>query len=170
MIGDEMSHAFPMLRAGGLFIMLAGLGVALGGVFPPQRKLLLALGGGLATVVICLSASALSQPFGPPSNAQIAALVGSIALELLLVALVVKRFQAAGERTFFLAILFVVGVHFLPMALAFGPLCVALGAAAIANASVGLWRMRDAPLTTLWLMDGAIKILFGGLMYASGGS
>jgi multisubunit Na+/H+ antiporter MnhG subunit len=96
-------------------------------------------------------------------------LVGSIALELLLVALVVKRFQAAGERTFFLAILFVVGVHFLPMALAFGPLCVALGAAAIANASVGLWRMRDAPLTTLWLMDGAIKILFGGLMYASGG-
>jgi hypothetical protein len=160
----DMAHAFPMIRAGGLFILVMGLGVTLGGVFSRQRKWLLASGGGAATATIVLCANALSRPLGEPTHLQFWALAGAILLELALVGFVVARYRNAGERTFLLAILFVVGVHFLPMAFAFGPLCAALGICAMANAGVGLWALRDVSLRYFWLMDGALKIAFGGLM------
>ena len=162
---SNMSHTFPMIRAGGLFILVMGAGVALGSIFSSQRKLLLALGAGVATVAIILSASTLSRPLGVPTNIQLWALAGAIVLEALLIAIVVARFRSAGERTFLLAILLVVGIHFLPMATAFGPLCAVLGATVIANASIGLWVIRDERLKYFWLMDGAIKVAFGSLMF-----
>jgi hypothetical protein len=161
-----MAHAFPMISAGGLFFMIMGVGVTLGGIWPRLRNLLLAMGGGIATVTITLTAASLSQPFGIPTFMQVAALGGSILLELILIAFVVKRYKHAGERTFFLAILLAVGIHFLPMALSFGWLCLALGAATMANAWFGLSMNRDIPLRTLWISDGVLKVAFGGFMFS----
>jgi hypothetical protein len=58
----------------------------------------------------------------------------------------------------------VVGVHFIPMAITFGPLRAALGVSAMGNAGLGLWKKRAASLNTLWSIDGGLKIGFGGLM------
>jgi len=158
-------HGFPMVRAGGLFILLMGVGVVLGASAPSRRKPLLAFGGVAATISIVLLGSILSKPFGAPTSVQLWALALSIVLEVVLIALIVWRFKQLGERTFYLAILFVVGVHFLPMELAFGPLCLGLGLAAMTNAGIGLWMRRGISLNAAWLVDGLLKMGFGALMF-----
>jgi hypothetical protein len=161
-----MAHSFPMVRAGGLFILIMGIGVALGGLFPGLRKALLVVGGTAATMAIILLADALTRPLGRPTAIQIWALGGAILLETALIFAVVRRYRNSGERTLLLAILFVVGIHFIPMAISFGPLCALLGISAMTNAGVGLWVKREASLNSIWIVDGALKLAIGGLMYS----
>jgi hypothetical protein len=160
-----MSAAFPMARAGGLFILIMGVGVILGGRFPGHRKLLLALGGVAATLAVVLFANELNGPIGLPTSGQVRALYGAMLFEVLLIGVVVARYKHAGDRTLLLAILVVVGFHFIPMAIAFGPLCAALGISVLINAGAGLWVKRDVPLNYFWVIDGALKIACGGVMF-----
>jgi hypothetical protein len=159
-----MSHWFPMIRAGGLFILIMGFGVICGGAFPSQRKLLLILGAAAATTAISLTAAALSRPFGIPTKTQFWALAAAILIEVILIRVVIARYKSAGERTFLLMMLLVVGFHFIPMAITFGPLCAILGVVAMANAATGLWLKRDIGLSRFWFLDGVLKIGIGGLM------
>jgi len=154
-----------MLRAGGLFILIMGIGVLAGAALPARRRGLLILGGAIATVAIVLFAGRLSAPFGRPSPVQLWFLFGSIALEVVLIRLAIARYREAGERALFLAILFVVGLHFLPMALAFGPLCIALGLVLCVWSAIALWLLPTLPLNGVWAVDGGIKIAFGAVMF-----
>ena len=162
---SSLAHAFPMVRAGGLFIFVMGLGVVLGAVFPARRRLLLIFGAVAATLTIILSAARLSAPFGPPTRTQLWFLFGSIGVEVFLIRLAVALYREAGERSLLLAILFVVGLHFLPMAVAFGPACAAMGASLSVCSGVGLWLRPSLPLNGLWAADGMLKIGFGALMF-----
>jgi hypothetical protein len=159
-----VTSAYPMVRAGGLFIMIMGVGVVLGSLFPRQRKLLLGAGGAVASVALLATAAELSRPLGSPTTTQVGALVGAIVLEIALIGLAVARYRQSGERRFYLAILLAVGIHFLPMAFAFGPACALLGIAAAANAGAALWVVKRPPLGCFWLIDGVLKVLFGGWM------
>lgn len=161
-----MPHMFPMIRAGGLFILIMGIGVVLGGLWPRLRMAMLIAGGAGATLAIIFTANALTRPLGVPTRTQFWALGAAIALEIVLIRLVVARYKRAGERHFLFAILFVVGLHFLPMAITFGPLCAVLGLCAMANAGIGLWTSRDISLNRAWLIDGALKLAFGSFMFA----
>ena len=161
-----MAHSFPMVRAGGLFILIMGIGVALGGLFPGLRKALLVMGGTAATMAIIFFADALTRPLGRPTANQIWALGVAILFEMALIFAVVRRYRNSGERTFLLAILFVVGIHFIPMAFTFGPLCAVLAVSAMANAGVGLWVKREASLKSIWMAEGVLKLAIGGLMYS----
>jgi hypothetical protein len=156
---------FPLEPAGGLFIFIMGAGVILGALFPGRRRTLLFTGAALATIAVCLSAYRLSAPFGPPRPIQLWFLPGAIAVEAVLIRLAVARYRNAGERSLLLAILFAVGLHFLPMAVAFGPICAALGLVLCVSAGVGLWLRPAIRLNTLWAMDGLIKMCFGALMF-----
>jgi hypothetical protein len=159
------TSTFPMVRAGGLFILIMGAGVVAGAALPARRRSLLILGGAIATAAIILFAGRLSAPFGRPSQLQLWFLFGSIALEIVLIRLAVARYRLAGERTLLLAILFVVGLHFLPMAVAFGPLCIALGLVLCGCSAIGLWFRPTLPLNRMWALDGVIKIAFGAAMF-----
>lgn len=161
-----MPHVFPMIRAGGLFILIMGAGVILGGLWPRRRIALLMAGGAGATLAIILTADLLTRPLGVPTRIQFWALAAAIALEIMLIRVVVARYKRAGERPFLLAILFVVGLHFLPMAITFGPLCAALGFCAMANAAIAFRTSRDISLNRVWIIDGVLKLSFGGLMFA----
>lgn len=161
-----MPHLFPMIRAGGLFILLMGAGVLLGGLWPRRRMAMLIAGGAAATVAIILSANVLTRPLGAPTRLQAWALVAAIALEMVLIRVVVARYKRDGERPFLLAILFAVGLHFIPMAITFGPLCAALGVCAMANAAMAFGISRDISLNRVWIIDGLMKLSFGGLMFA----
>ena len=154
--------SLPMTRAGGLFIAVMGAGVAMGGLIPRWRKGLLAVGGALALVALLAVGPHLQVE--NPTRQQVWFLFGSIALEVVLIRGVFFLYRGADERRLMLAILMAVGIHFLPMAGAFGPLCAALGLACIGNAAIGLFLARSTPLNTLWVVDGAIKLLFGGAM------
>lgn len=161
-----MPHLFPMIRGGGLFILIMGIGVILGGLWPRRRMAMLIAGGAGATLAIILAADLLARPLGVPSRFQFWALAAAIALEIVLIRIVVARYKHAGERQFLLAILFVVGLHFLPMAITFGPLCAALGLCAMANAAIAWRTSRDISVNRVWIIDGALKLSFGALMFA----
>jgi hypothetical protein len=156
---------FPMVRAGGLFILIMGIAVLLGALLPRGRGLLLILGGIAATVSIVLLAGRLSAPFGKPTAVQFYFLFGSIVLEIILIRLVKARYRAAGERILLLAILLVVGLHFLPMAVAFGPMCFALGFVLCLSSGIGVWLAHDLPVDLCWAVDGILKIACGALMF-----
>jgi len=131
---------------------------------------MLIAGGVGATVAIILTANVLTRPLGVPTRLQFWALAAAIALEIVLIRVVVARYKRAGKRPFLLAILFVVGLHFLPMAITFGPLCAVLGLCAMANAAIALWAQRDIPLNRVWIIDGALKLSFGSLMFTVAGN
>lgn len=163
-----MAHAFPMIRAGGLFILLMGCGVALGSIIPDRRRMLLAAGAGIASIALIVFASRLSVPFGRPTQLQIEALVGAIIFEAVAIRIAVAKYRKAGERPLLLAILFAVGLHFLPMGLAFGPICAGLGVATSLSAATGLWLARSVSLNGLWAADGIMKVAFGAAMLSVG--
>jgi hypothetical protein len=159
------AHAFPMVRAGGVFIFVMGAGVMLGAVLPNRRRLLLIVGAAVATIAIIFSAARLSAPFGIPTRLQIWFLFASIVAEAILIRVAVALYREAGERSLLLAILLAVGLHFLPMAVTFGPICAALGVTLCICAGIGLWLRTDIPLNKLWASDGLIKMAFGAIMF-----
>jgi hypothetical protein len=154
--------SLPMTRPGGLFIAVMGAGVALGGAFPRGRKALLALGAALAILALMVVGPHIQVE--NPSRQQVWFLFGSIALEVVLVRGAFALYKNDGERKLMLAILLAVGIHFVPMAGAFGPLCAALAVVCMSNAAIGLYLSRSAPLSALWTADGIVKILFGAMM------
>jgi hypothetical protein len=162
---SSWAYAFPIIRAGGVFIFIMGAGVVLGALIPNKRRLLLIIGAAVATIAIIFLAARLSAPFGTPTRLQLWFLFGSIIAEAILIRVVVASYRRAGERALLLAILFAVGLHFLPMAVAFGPVCAALGLTLCLCAGIGLWLMPGIPLNRLWASDGLIKMVFGAIMF-----
>lgn len=158
------AYAFPMVRAGGVFVFIMGAGVVLGAFLPNRRRSLLISGAALATIAMIFSAAPLSAPLGTPTRFQLWFLFASIGAEAILVRVAVALYRQAGERSLLLAILFAVGLHFLPMAVAFGPICAALGVTLCGCAGSGLWLRPGIPLNRLWASDGFIKMAFGVIM------
>ena len=170
MLADTGSHllsrapAFPMVPAGGFFIAIVGVGMVSGAVFPNKRDFSLFCAFVVATVALVLFGGRLMAPFGNPTRLQLWFLFGSIALEIALFRFAWPRYRRAGERSGRLASLFIVGLHFLPMAVAFGPTCLTLGLLLCLCSGAGLWLRPDLSLNALWAADGLLKIAFGSAM------
>jgi hypothetical protein len=147
-----------------VFIFIMGAGVMLRAFFPNRRRSLLIFGAAVATIAIAFLAPRLSAPFGTPTKLQLWFLFGSIGAEAILIRVAVAVYRQAGERSLLVAILFAVGLHFLPMAVAFGPACAALGIILCVCAGIGLWIRPDLPLNRIWASDGFIKMAFGAIM------
>ncbi|MEO3792310.1 DUF6609 family protein [Nonomuraea sp. B10E15] len=153
-------HPYPLIRGGGLFLIGVGTGFLLSWIF--RTYWLQFLIGGFAAGFVGSGLSALLPSLGSPSFAHIAGLVGSFVLEAGLIYLVLSRTKGADDRTVLLWILFVVGVHFLPMGMAHGPLITLLGVLTMANAAAGL-RIK-APLPVFGVTDALLKLGFGAVM------
>ncbi|CAM5456723.1 hypothetical protein GCM10010329_33240 [Streptomyces spiroverticillatus] len=164
---EAVLHPYPLIRGGGLFLLCVGLGFLLGWIFQ-SRWIPFAIGGGVAGFVAS-GLSALLPSLGPTSFVQIAGLVGSFVLEMGLIYLVISSYQKQPEaerddRQLILRILFVVGLHFLTMGLAHGPLMTLLGALTSVNALIGLYVARRAPVRALGVSDAVLKLGFGAWM------
>jgi hypothetical protein len=153
-----------MVPASGLFIMIIGIGVVSGALLPNKRDLTLFCAFVVAIAALVTFGGRLMAPFGNPTTLQLWFLFGSIALEIVLFRFGLARYRKAGERSARLASLFIVGVHFLPMAVAFGPMCLTLGLALCLCSGAGLWLRPGLPLNGLWAADGLLKIAFGSVM------
>jgi hypothetical protein len=57
----------------------------------------------------------------------------------------------------------IVGIHFLVMWPAFGPLIAALSIVCLLNAGIA-WRHPPYPIAVAWFLDGAIKLIVGILL------
>jgi hypothetical protein len=103
----------------------------------------------------------LQPSLGLPMWVQIAALVIAIVVEMFLIWYVVTRYSAGGERALILSILLVVGLHFIIMGLAHGPLMTFLGIITVINALIGLRIAKSVSTTVLGIIDSILKITFG---------
>ena len=152
---------YPMARRGGLFLVLIGASliaaIALGGDELVSYPVFFA-GLGLAVVSLFVSGR-LSD--GRPTRAQLLALAVALALEVVLFAILPRVLPpGTSEPVRWLWVLMIVGVHFLPMAVSFGPLFLLLGGACISNAALGL-LLPEVPFELFGFVDGALKLLVG---------
>ena len=154
-------YPYPLIRSGGLFLIIVGAMIIAGASLPRARNILVAAGLALASIVTAIAAPGLTHPLGTPSGLQILVLAGSVLLEMILIQAVVRYVYHLGERTIVLSVLLVVGLHFLPMAFAFGPIIGILGVLTILNAGVGLWLRPNMNLSILWFFDGLLKLASG---------
>ena len=152
---------YPMARRGGLFLVLIGAGliaaIALSGDALVSYRVFFA---GLGVAIASLLVSGRRSD-GRPTRAQVLALAAAIALEAVLFALLARLLPpGTSEPVRWLWVLLIVGVHFLPMAVSFGPLFLLLGGACISNAALGL-LLPEVPFELFGLVDGALKLVVG---------
>ncbi len=150
----DQSHPYPLVRSGGLFLMLIGSGIVIDVFF----KGAFIIGTGLA-IMSLMFAKALTN--GKPTRIQIIALAIAIILEIVLIITMVNVLPSditASARLMW--ILIIAGVHFLPMAISFGPRFGVVGVLCIVNASAGL-ILGGVPIEIFLLADGALKVGFG---------
>ena len=156
-----MEARYPMARRGGLFLVLVGAGliaaISLGRDTLVSYPVFFA-GLGVAVLSLFLSGR-LSD--GRPTRAQLLALAAALLLEAVLFALLPRLLPPdTSERVRWLWVLTIVGVHFLPMAVSFGPLFWLLGGACISNAALGL-LLPEVPFALYGVIDGALKVFVG---------
>lgn len=159
---------YPMARSGGLFLILIGAALLCAILFSGRALVsynIFFVGAALA-VVSLLASSRFSV--GSPSSLQIAALAFAISLEVILfIALVRNLPPATPEPTRWLWVSIVVGIHFLPMALSFGPRMLLLGLACIADGVVGL-LLPNVAFEFFGTIDGFLKLGIGFWLFRDG--
>jgi hypothetical protein len=159
---EELPPAsYPMARSGGLFLVLIGAGLIAAIVFSGAALVnytVFYVGAGLAVLSLFLSRR---LSFGPPTRVQLIALAVAVALEVALFIVMGHTLPPdTSERVRWLWVLMIVGVHFVPMAISFGPIFVLLSGACMANAALGL-LLPGVPYEVFGLVDGALKVFVG---------
>ncbi len=158
---------YPIARSGGLFLLIIGAGllaaIAASGDAPVNHGVFyVALGAALLSLLFARRVS-----LGTPTPLQIGALVFALALQGALIVLQARLLSpATPEHVRWLWVSLIVGVHFLPMAITFGPRMLLLGGACIACALVGL-SMPTIPYEVFGIVDGALKVAVGAWLLAT---
>jgi hypothetical protein len=160
------AHPFPLIRGGGLFLLLVGISILVGALAPRRLWASFMAGVVIASAVVALTAIRLAAPLGRPTPFQLATLMAAVFIEMVAIGWLGNRLRAATERQRILSILLVVGAHFFLMAPAFGPLVVLLGLLSVVNAVAGL-RTTAIPWVAFWAIDGVLKAGVGGTMFWS---
>jgi hypothetical protein len=163
---SELSQAdvFPLIRGGGLFLVVAGASVMLGALVFRARYAIFGIGAAIAGTLTALYAAPLAAPYGKPRLVEIAFLTAAVVLEMVILATVLRRSSAYDDRHTMLTILTIVGGHFVLMAPAFGPIVMWLAGASVLNTFLALvWRGYSS--TLVWAVDGALKLVAGALMF-----
>jgi hypothetical protein len=161
------TERYPLRRAGGLFLAFMGFGTGLGVAFRGRDAInvpVLLAGAAIAMLSLVF---ARRWTAARPSRTQRAALLGGIALELGLFVLLGyfgPPTPQSDPRLWWLSALTIVGVHFLPMGLTFGPEVAALGVLCTINAVAGI-VFPDVPFSGTALLDGTLKVVFGAWLF-----
>lgn len=153
-ISKHQGHPYPLVRNGGLFLILIGAGIIIDVIVSGAFVV-----GTVLALVSLLFAKVLS--FGKPTPIQIIALAVAILLEIVLLIIMVNVLPAdstAKIRTMW--VLMIVGIHFLPMAICFGPRLAIVGLLCIVNGLIGL-VLNNVSSDLFLLVDGALKVGFG---------
>jgi Family of unknown function (DUF6609) len=153
--------SYPMLRAGGAFLLFIGLGlvgaIAFSGSALVNYNIFYA-GAGAGVVSLSFTRRLSSKR---PTRLQVLALAAAIVLEVILFAVMVRTLPSGTEEQIrWLWVSAIVGVHFLPMSISFGPRFFVLGCLCIGNAVFGLLA-SSIPYEVFGIVDGTLKIGFG---------
>ena len=155
---------YPMVRSGGLFVLLIGSGVVGGTLlasdgFVNEQVFFLGLG---AAVLSLVGARWVSYGRGTPL--QLFALFGALGLQAILLVAAARVLGPMSEDRLWYRTMVIVGLHFLPMSVAFGPRMLLLGIACIANGAIG-FLVPAVPFALVAFIDGILKITVGTWMF-----
>jgi hypothetical protein len=156
---------FPMAPLGGLFVATIGLFILLGAAAPQQRMSLTYIGFGAGTVALVLGGR-LAAGLPRPTTIQVGSLVLAIVLEIIAFVVAMPRLRPRGERTVIIATLIIVGLHFIVMTPAFGPLIGVLGLLCAMNAVIA-WRRPSYGIPAAWFVDGVMKLAVGAILIST---
>ena len=160
---NDIAHAYPLMRGGGVLFILVGLGVIIGGI-GGRRWMLPALIVGAAVAIIALAVLSATKlifaGLGSPPLYQWIVMGVGFAVEIVLVNYVVFTITDRDSRRFWLWMLVAVGAHFLVFTFSHGPLAGLLGVVCIINALVGL-RLEKINYRVFWVIDGILTTGFG---------
>lgn len=162
-----MPEIFPLMRGGGAFLALIGLGIFVGAFGNRRwRTVWLIVGAGLGLLAMSVGGATKIIFAGLPYPMIWQWVVLGIAflVEGYLVSVVVRRFPDVDSRPFWMWMLFIVGAHFLVLGPSHGPICVLLALLCMANALIGLRSKVD--FRVFWAIDGALKMGAGSAMIA----
>jgi Family of unknown function (DUF6609) len=153
--------AYPLRRGGGAFLICIGLGlvcaIAFSGAALINYSIFFA---GAGAGVAALFGSRHFARSRPP-RLHIMVLSGALLLEFALFVMMGRTLpHGTPENVRWLWASIIVGVHFLPMTVAFGPRFLVLGLLCIANGVLGLLAPA-VPYEYFGLFDGALKISCG---------
>jgi hypothetical protein len=161
-----MRHPYPNIRGGGLFLVIVGMGLIVGGLLGEGRMVkLFYLSFLAACIALAVFGRRLRGSLGTPTQQQILSIPAAILLELILIVWVGHVFHGhpGQERSYILWLLLVIGIHFIVFALSMGPLMLLVAGLCILNAAVGL-LLPAISVVVFWILDGAIKLVVGSLM------
>jgi hypothetical protein len=150
--------AFPLMRAGGFFLIGASLFFALARLDDQRWQIWMSVGF-MAGVAGAFLGLALAPSLGRPSGWHWASLGVGFAIEIVGIVWATRRY-ADDERRADLAILFIVGLHFLPMAYGIGPSIAVLGILCMMLAALA-WSRPGWSTQTVGLADAGLKFVFG---------
>jgi len=150
-----------MRPAGGVFLICIGAGLIGAIVFSGAALVnygVFFAGAALGVASLVLVSRSSTER---PTRVQIAALNVAIALEVLLFVAMGRMLPpGTSEHVRWLWVSAIVGIHFLPMSLAFGARFLLLGGLCVANAAAGL-VFSHIPYEPFGLIDGVLKVSVG---------
>ena len=91
-------HPFPLIRGGGLFLLLVGLAIMVGAVAPRRLWASFIAGVIIASAVVALTAIRLAAPLGKPTSFQLDSLMVAVFIEVIAIGWLGSRLRAATER------------------------------------------------------------------------
>lgn len=153
----DRRHPYPLARSGGLFLVLIGIGIIVD-VFLSGAFII----GTISAILSLMFAKFLSA--GRPSWIQVIALSVAIILEIVLFIILFNVLPPTTSSVKLAWILMIVGLHFLPMAVTFGPRFGIVGVLCMANALAWLIS-KNVPLELFIVIDGTLKVGFGGWLF-----
>lgn len=157
----------PMTPGGGAFLTCVGAALIAAATIPWSLGGYILMGGFAAGFAAMAAASIAGRKRGLPKPTLLhLALVWASAGVELLVFFFLFPLLPHDERMQMIAVIAVVGLHFLPMTWSFGPLILWLALACIGVAAIG-WFAPVIPLPALIATDGLLKLVFGLAMFAA---
>ncbi|MBX3193593.1 MAG: hypothetical protein KF727_00655 [Microbacteriaceae bacterium] len=161
-----LAEIFPLMRGGGAFLALIGLGILVGAFGSRKwRTVWLIVGAGLGVAAMAVLGATKIAFAGLPYPAiwQWVVLGVAFLVEGYLVSVVVRKVPDIESRRFWLWMLFIVGSHFLILGASHGPICAGLAIACMGNALLGL-KLQEVDVRLFWGFDGVLKIAAGVAM------
>lgn len=161
----DYAQLYPMAPLGGVFILVVGLFVVAGSVWSRKRLMLMWIGlaGGVIGIVL---SGRLAMGLPHPTLVQTGSLGLAIVVEIIAFRLAMPALRPKGERAMLIGSLAIVGLHFLIMLPAFGPMMTILGLTCTASAFLA-WRLPRYAIPAFWAVDGLLKCGIGALLIAT---
>jgi hypothetical protein len=156
-------HPYPTIRRGGVLVLILGVSMIFGTAVDAYAFYYRVFFTGIVAAVLAFIFFKQRYLYGKPTPLQTGAIYAALILGVLLLAGLFVFVPDYGSRAFLLLLILIIGIDFIPLSIAVGPLMLILAVLCILDAVLGLW-LQGLSFTIFTGVDGVLKIIFGILM------